>query len=218
MIKKIAETPFQEIGSHTYSHYYCREDGQTKEEFSADLKSAKEVLKPYNDTVCSLIFPRNQVNLDYLDVLKDHEIKNYRGCEKSWIYAKTPKAFIWKLIQRFLRLADCYIDISGNNCYSVEDIRTSYGLNNIASSRFFRPYTRKLALMEPLRLHRIKSQMRYAAKKNQVFHLWWHPHNFGKNQKENLKNLCRILNYYKKMQNRYGMISLNMREIGDMIK
>ena len=32
----------QEIGSHTFSHYYCLEKGQTKEDFREDLLSGKK--------------------------------------------------------------------------------------------------------------------------------------------------------------------------------
>ena len=41
LLKTIAVVPGQEIGSHTFSHYYCREAGQTPEEFAADLAAAK---------------------------------------------------------------------------------------------------------------------------------------------------------------------------------
>ena len=33
----------QEIGSHTFSHYYCLEKGQTKEDFFEDIKVAKSL-------------------------------------------------------------------------------------------------------------------------------------------------------------------------------
>ena len=37
LIRRIKETPGQEIGTHTYSHYYCLEPGQGIESFNADL-------------------------------------------------------------------------------------------------------------------------------------------------------------------------------------
>ena len=42
LIGKIAATPGQEIGSHTFCHYYCREAGQTPEEFRMDMRAARE--------------------------------------------------------------------------------------------------------------------------------------------------------------------------------
>jgi|SRR5690348_10521992 len=42
LIDQIVESG-QEIGSHTFSHYYCLEKGQTLETFKADLEAAKQI-------------------------------------------------------------------------------------------------------------------------------------------------------------------------------
>lgn len=42
LVKHIANTEGQEIGSHTFSHYYCREDGQTAQQFRTDILAAKK--------------------------------------------------------------------------------------------------------------------------------------------------------------------------------
>ena len=59
--------------------------------------------------------------------------------------------------------------------------------------------------------------MTHAAKNNLVFHLWWHPHNFGINLEKNMSFLLKIIRHYKKLENEYGMISLNMGEISSTI-
>lgn len=61
-------------------------------------------------------------------------------------------------------------------------------------------------------MHRIKSGMTYAAKNNKLYHLWWHPHNFGCNQKENFQFLEEILLHYNKLNKRYGFCSITMSE------
>ena len=33
LVRRIKDCPHQEIGTHTFSHYYCLEDGQTPEHF-----------------------------------------------------------------------------------------------------------------------------------------------------------------------------------------
>ena len=43
LITKILATPFQELATHTFAHYYCNEAGQTPEQFRADLKAAVKV-------------------------------------------------------------------------------------------------------------------------------------------------------------------------------
>jgi hypothetical protein len=45
LIDEIKKYPEHEIGSHTFSHYYCLEKGQTLEDFCADLKMAIDVAK-----------------------------------------------------------------------------------------------------------------------------------------------------------------------------
>ena len=48
LIKQIADKG-QEIGSHSFSHYYCLEKGQTAEDFKEDVQAAKtNCLKEWN--------------------------------------------------------------------------------------------------------------------------------------------------------------------------
>jgi hypothetical protein len=51
-----------------------------------------------------------------------------------------------------------------------------------------------------------------------MYHIWWHPHNFGVNINENIANLVAILEYYQFLKKEYGMQSFNMGEIGEMLK
>lgn len=217
LIKRIVGTKHQEIACHTYSHYYCSEKGQLEREFRYDLKKARESLSPYNAHVTSLILPRNQVNEKYADVMRAEGVVNYRGNEKAWMYGacESKKSKGW--IRRLLRLLDRYVEVGGHHCYGYSEIPDSHGLNNIRSSRFFSPYSKKRRILEPIRMHRIKKQMKYAAVHRKVFHIWWHPHNFGINRKENFSNLAEILGYYDFLKKRYGMKSLGMGELGERL-
>jgi hypothetical protein len=60
--------------------------------------------------------------------------------------------------------------------------------------------------------------MTFAAKKKRLYHLWWHPHNFGKNVQENINFLKKILDHYLLLKNRYSFISLNMGELPSIFK
>jgi hypothetical protein len=60
--------------------------------------------------------------------------------------------------------------------------------------------------------------MTYAAKRGEVFHLWWHPHNFGINQKENLKFLNSILQHYTFLKEKYGFESLSMNDLSKTLQ
>ena len=198
-----------EVATHTYSHYFCLEEGQTAEEFDADIKAAVKIAGANDIPVTSMVFPRNQINEAYLPVLRNNGIQVYRGNPISWIYK--PRKFAAEIpFIRLCRLLDTYLPVSGYNTYSINK---EAGLPvNIPASRFLKPYNKNLAWLEKLKLKRIMKEMTIAAKKNQLYHLWWHPHNFGINIPENLANLTIILNHYQLLQQQYGFTNLTMKE------
>lgn len=204
-----------EIATHTFCHYYCLEDGQNNLEFEEDLKYAIKIAKKRNIALKSIVFPRNQINYNYLEICKKHGVLSYRGNESSWLY-KPSKTDEQPLFKRFLRLADSYINISGSNIYDYKTIKETIPFN-IPSSAFLRPYNNKLSFLDNLKLRRIKKGMTLAAKKNRVFHLWWHPHNFGINQKKNLLFLKKILTHYTVLNKKYGFQSITMSNLSEKL-
>jgi len=208
----------QEIGTHTYSHYYCLEEGQTVEDFRNDISQAISIAKSRGVNVKSLIFPRNQFNQDYLKVLKELGIRAFRGNENIWINrpASSSSHAVKVLFQRMGRLLDSYINIFGHNTYPLQACDT-LDIYNIPSSRFLRPYSEKLKSLEGLKVKRIKDSMTYAAKNSQVFHLWWHPHEFAMNIGENSQILEEILAHYDHLALQYQMKSFNMGEITEIL-
>lgn len=214
LIKKIASFPHQEIGTHTFSHYYCLEKGQDVFTFKDDLEAAIKIAKKYNITIKSLVFPKNQVNSEYIPICKELGIMAYRGNPSFWIYGAR-KEENQSLLIRGLRLIDAYFNISGYNSYTTEEIERNFPYN-IPASRFLRPYSHWLSGLERLRLRRILSELTYAAKEGLIYHLLWHPHhphNFGVNLEKDMSFLKKILNHYAKLRERYGMESLNMGEL-----
>jgi peptidoglycan/xylan/chitin deacetylase (PgdA/CDA1 family) len=215
LIELIINQSNHEIGTHTFSHYYCLEKGQNVSDFKADIEAALEIAKKNKLTLTSLIFPRNQFNSDYLKVCKDMGIICFRGNEESWLYAAKNREDE-NLIRRALRLIDTYINISGHHTYTDQFLSEDI-LVNIPSSRFLRPYSKKLSFLDALRLNRIKNSMTFAAKNKQTFHLWWHPHNFGKNQDENFIFLRKILDHYKKLNSEFNFKSVTMSNLANEI-
>ncbi|MEX0636302.1 MAG: hypothetical protein WD135_05995 [Ferruginibacter sp.] len=216
LLKMINESKGQEIATHTFSHYYCLEEGQTLNDFKGDLHSAINIAKSRGIKIETIIFPRNQVNEQYFDCCIEAGINCFRNNELSWIY----KARRYKgesLSRRFIRLADAYLKLTGNHCYTDSYMASSFPYN-IPSSRFLRPFSSKLKWLDWLRLKRITSSMTYAAKNNLTYHLWWHPHNFGINQDENFAFLDKILNHYQSLHKKYGFISCNMSELSQRLK
>jgi peptidoglycan/xylan/chitin deacetylase (PgdA/CDA1 family) len=215
LIKLIQQYPEQEIGTHTFSHYYCLEEGQRVEEFKVDIEKAIEVAEKYGIKIGSLVFPRNQFNDDYIKVCKDLGIICYRGNEHSWLYV-AKNGSNETSIRRAFRLVDAYINISGHNCYTEEYLKSKFPVD-IPSSRFLRPYSKTLSFLDGLRLNRIKTGMTYAAKNNQTYHLWWHPHNFGINQNENFLFLEKILKHFLFLKEKYNFESNTMYELAKQI-
>jgi peptidoglycan/xylan/chitin deacetylase (PgdA/CDA1 family) len=212
LINMIAQTPGQEVGCHTFCHYYCLEDGQTIAAFEADIDAALRIAANKSITLKSLVFPRNQFNDSYLEVLRKFGFTSYRGNEQSWMYQARNRQDE-KLFRRMCRLADSYVNLSGHHIYHWDSFKGKGPLFNIPASRFLRPYNRKLKRLEGLRLKRILNDMTTAAKQKAIYHVWWHPHNFGVQLEENLEFLRRILTHYQDLQQKYAFESLTMSEV-----
>ena len=215
LIEQIIETPGQEIGTHTFSHYYCLEEGQTIDSFRADIKKSIEKSKQFGLEIRSIIFPRNQYDNSYLKVCREEGILAYRGNEINFIQKPRGQKKLNVFI-RALRFADTYINITGMNVYRELEINDS-GLVNVPASFFFRPFRKNSGILEYLKLKRYKKAMLTAARSGSLFHLWWHPHNFGSHQTENLAQLKEILDYYTILNKKFGMQSLHMGEVAEQV-
>jgi len=215
LIKLIAATPGQEIATHTYSHYYCLEPGQTPLQFTADINAALDIAKEKGYELKSIVFPRNQYGDQHLRVCKNAGLLAYRGNADSWIYSPSNRENESKL-KRASRLLDAYVSWNPSQIHEVKPATSGQPVN-VPASRFLRPYSPSLSFLEGLKIIRIQKEMFEAAKKRKLYHLWWHPHNFGKNTKQNLRQLKAILDYYKILEEQYGMISLNMSEIAQLV-
>ncbi len=214
LINEIRHTPGQEIASHTFSHYYCLEPGQSPETFGYDLNAAIAVAKKYNTVLKGIVFPANQFEQAHIEKCKDAGLTYYRGNYPSWMYQLKAKSEegLWK---RFCRLLDFYFPVNGNRLVDPSEVN---GIINVPASCFLRPYSRKLSFMEGLRLSRMKREMTAAAKKNKFYHLWWHPHNFGKDMEKNFEILSNLIAHFQTLRKKYGMESMSMGEAATLLK
>lgn len=222
LIKFIQENGNHEIGTHTFSHYYCKEEGQTPEDFEKDIIAAIEIANTIDVELRSIVFPRNMIRSDlegntpYLDICKKYGINSYRGNENSKIYdVYTTVPYRDNFVYRIMRILDCYFNITGFNTYNVKELNSDANIYNFPSSRFLRPYCSFLKIFEPWKVSRIKRSMRHAAKNNQLFHLWWHPHNFGTHMDENFKNLEEIFKEHVRLKQSHNFKSETMTSLAD---
>jgi hypothetical protein len=208
LLCQVQSAPLQEIATHTFSHFYCLEEGGDVTAFRADLVAAQRIAERRGVRLASIVFPRNQVSRAHLGVCRELGLTAFRGRERVWYQRPRPTEAETPAV-RALRLADAYVPLGGAHAHCPT---LSEGLVDVASSRFLRPAT-AWGPFEWVRLARITSAMERAARRGGVFHLWWHPHNFGVDLDANIAFLTAILDHFRKLQDRYGTRSLTMTEV-----
>ncbi len=209
LIQLIRETPGQELGTHTYCHFYTLEKDTTPEQFRADLVAAIEVAHEKGIPVRSIIFPRNQYGPVHISICEELGIKVFRGNEDSAIYRPLSREEE-NPMRRAIRLADAYVNLTGHH---IHEWPKPAPIINVPASRFLRPWSSRLSVLDSLRFNRIRKSLWEAADTGKIYHLWWHPHNFGSHTKENLQFLERILMEYEAAREKGQMESLNLNEI-----
>lgn len=210
LIRAIKEAPGQEIGSHTYSHYYCAEGGADVKSFSADLKVAKRLAGKFNIPLKSLVFPRNQIFPEYLKSCYEEGFTSVRSNPDNWFWKDPSKE---NLLIKLFRTGEAYVPTPGSNAYSYTELKfEEKSPLKQKASRFLRPFEPN-NILHKLKIRKILSEMAVAAKQGKIYHLWWHPHNFGHSTFENLNDLSVILEHFKYLQGKYNFRSLAMSEI-----
>ena len=213
LMRMIASRPGQEVACHTFSHYYCLEEGQTEEQFTADLTAALAAARSMGITLRSFVFPRNQYNERYVRICGEHGIIAFRGNEHNWSQSARNRDDETR-VRRAFRLLDTWFDLTGPNCHPIPSPTDTRPVD-IPSSRFLRPWSPRTKALEGLRARRIMKAMDHAAQHGKIFHLWWHPHNFGIHLEENMAFLERILRHYELLRERHGFTSKTMADVAD---
>lgn len=217
LVSRILNTPYQELGSHTFSHFYCNEDGQTLAQFRDDIKAAARAASAFGCPLHSLVFPRNQFNDSYLKVCCQEGIRAVRSNPQDWFW-KIHSTEREPAFKRLVRGMDAYLPVGVKKTYPLSSIPLLPGLPVcLPASRLLRPYDRRGMGLNQLKLRRIRSEMEHAARSGEVYHLWWHPHNFGMHPAESLRGLERILKHFSFCSHEFGMRSLNMNETVELL-
>lgn len=207
LVELIAQTPGMEIGTHTYSHYYCQEKGQTVSAFKADLGKAKELALSKEISIESLVFPRNQFNGEYMEACHEVGLKSVRTNPDKWFW-DTSKKDTWAI--KIMRTGDVWFPINRKSVVPLDSIDIQKKPLRIPASRLYRAWTNN-RILNALKMKRIFSEMTKAAKTGGLYHLWWHPHNFGYHPNECLKELKAILQHYSFLNKEFGLLSMNMK-------
>ena len=211
LIRRILSYRGQEVGTHTLSHFYALAPGPSLESFRADLKCAKSIANQYGVALKTIVFPRNQISRPHLRLCAEEGLIAYRSNEADpWIEKGNG------LLGRSLRFADSCFKFSGDGCASP-CLDEDYPIVRVSGSRFLRPWNAFPRGLYGLRLKRICASMDAAANSNKMFHLWWHPHNFGLHLDENMAFLTRIAEHYAALNRSTGWTSLTMAEVAENV-
>ncbi len=205
LVKLIDDADGQEVGTHTYSHFYALEKGQTIEQFEADIKQCSVLANEIGVTLKSIVFPRNQINQEYLPICEKYGVLSIRTNPKKWFDFNSGN----QLFKKIVRSLDCYLPIC-NTLVSLEHLNSKEsGLFFIQFSRLLKPVS-GIPFANKFKIHRIKGEMTRAAKQGLSYHLWWHPHNFGENPNKAMIELQKIVKHYVHLKDTYGMQCFNM--------
>ena len=209
LIDQISSTPGQEIGSHTFSHFYALAEGQTEAQFAADLQAAAAIGRRFGDVVSSLVLPRNQWNPAYVPAMREAGVRSVRVNRPHWAYAPSARAYD-PTPQRIFRLLDSALPLSGRldtawpADHQVPSRQTASAFHRVTDARF--------PLADGLSRHRLMRGVGEAAEHGRTFHIWCHPHNFGAHPRT-LDSLQRLLDDVDVLRRRQGLRSLTMSEL-----
>ena len=209
LLDLVAETPGQEIATHTFAHYYCLEEGETPEAFRADIQSAKAIAAGGGHGLTSIVFPRNQYSAAHVEICAEENIDVFRGQPDLFAYRTMANRDVSPLV-RGVRLLDSIAPVVRR--LDPAHPKKWCGGTDVLASRFLRPWNASWSAYSQLHLRRVQAEMRTAAKQGRQFHLWWHPHNFGRHTRENLLQLKSILSEFERLRLSHGMESMTMLE------
>lgn len=211
LVDLIGRSAGQELGSHTFSHFYCLETGQDEVTFRADLAAAQGIALRHGFELTSLVLPRNQWNPAYEAAVLELGFRCIRGPQRSWGH-RARRRGDQTFLHRAARLADTYVGMTSPPTTHWDDVLLPSGLCDVPASAFLRPHDPRRKQLESLQLARLRSGLRHAAHHGRIFHLWWHPHNFSQYQSENAALLGRVLDEFDTLALAEGMQSLTMGE------
>ena len=212
LIEKILSTKGQELGSHTFSHYYTLERGQTEEQFRQDLRAAQRIAADkFGIRLSSLVFPRNQFNPRYMGISREEGFTAVRSNPADWYWNDT-------LAKKVFRTADVFLPFGQRSSFPLAALQLDEQRPlEIPASRFLRPYS-DFTLLNRFKETRLKEEMTRAAKGSEIYHLWWHPHNHGRRRDESLAFLRTILQHFSQLRETHGMISCSMASVEKLAK
>lgn len=203
LIAEILKTKRQEYATHSVFHTHALSSGQAA--FAADIACLPSLNKKLGlPQPVSIVLPRNQYDTKTLQTCRNIGLRCFRPTPSQW-YSRPAKRET--LARRGARLVDSYFDVFDDLTRTVETTEQMVGVPGSAFFRASAPLHRRMRA-------RLETALHLAAKRHEIFHLWWHPHNFGANPADCLNALEGVLDVFDTCRVRHGMRSASM---GDFV-
>jgi hypothetical protein len=215
LISTIAARPHQEIATLTFSGGAF--SGGAAAYFEADLAAAIAIAERDFAPLRSLVFPGDRSDPELLPILARHGIGSYRGARPGWAYRPTRFTRLGAALSA-LRTADNFSLLIPDVAISIEDLvdpRRGRPLE-IPVCRSMRAFDPRLAKLEPLRVHRMQSEMMTAAEAGRLYHLCLRPLELGAHLHENLAMLDGLLRTARALAGSVGFRSVTMSELSEL--
>lgn len=195
-----------DIGSHSYAHILYDEDLTDEESIKADLNNLGRVHRVHDVPLTTFIFPRNVEGFHRL--LKINGFTTYRGNSPKWYDKYTG------MRKRLYHLLD-YISPKGRT--SLPDTK-KFGLVNIPDSMLLLGRNGLRRLVRPKHMIRkARNSLKKAAKKGEVFHLWFHPSNFSYDTETQFDIFEAILEEATRLRSEGQLDILTMEDIANNV-
>ena len=179
-----AARPPHELASHSFHHLPYDETRTSRVAVAADLALARGAHAAARLPFVTFVFPRNVVG--FRDLLAAAGVRVYRGRSRAW-YDGLPHV----RLRRALDLLDFVVTPRARTVRPVVD---DAGLVNVPDSVLL--YDRRgPARLRPARavVAKARRALDRAARRGEVFHLWFHPANFADRTTEQFAILEAVL-------------------------
>ncbi len=206
IIEKIIASKVQhEIATHSYHHIHFGRYGKEQRALvEKDIDAFLEVFDSYDRKIESIVFPRNDIG--FVDLLSEKGLRNYRGIDKVW-YANWPSPF-----KKILQPLDGILPTAPE---VVDPIENPDGMINIPGSMLFR--IRHFGIRKNIPVGILKTKgikgLEAAVRKNKIFHLWFHPFNFGYKMDEHLNAFEAVLSKAAELRKSGQLDTVCMKDI-----
>lgn len=200
LVRRIVESAGQELGTHTFSHLYLREDGITAADVAADLAAVEALYRSrFAIAPVSLVFPRNQPA--FLEVVRASSIRISRGNPGPWYYECEDLRQDGPLSQ-MLKLKDSINPYCRLAAPLAEDMTLA--------SLFLR--LNLPPLLWSAHVQRVRRELDQLAP-GEIFHIWFHPHNLGRDSARRLARLTQVADLIAERKARGALASCTMGDL-----